>query len=221
MNKEITMRFWGLVLIAVATVQPAWAKMYKWVDEQGKTHYGDTIPAQYAGQGNAELNKGGMAVKKTEGALSEGQRKVREEEQARLNAEKQKAVDVERRDKALLNTYTTDKEIDLARDRHLQGAEAVIQTNQQRLKSEQSKLDGYRKQAASLTAAKKPVPKDLAEDIKEAERELQRTQEAIKNKQQEQTNIRAKFDADKMRFRELKGIMPAQTVPTPVAPAKK
>lgn len=220
------MRLWGLMLIAVAAAQPAWAKMYKWVDEQGKTHYGDTLPAQYAGQGNAELNKRGMEVKKTEGALSEEQRKAREDEQARLRVEKQKTVDAERRDKALLNTYTTDKEIDLARDRHLQGAEAVIQTSQQRVKSEQSKLDGYRKQVASLTAAKRPVPKDLAEDIKEAEQELQRAQEVIKNKQQEQADIRAKFDADKMRFRELRGTVSAQTAPVPapaapVAPTKK
>ena len=28
---------------------PAAAKLYKWVDDQGVTHYGETIPPPYAG----------------------------------------------------------------------------------------------------------------------------------------------------------------------------
>jgi len=29
---------------------PASAKMYKWVDDKGTTHYGETIPPEYAGK---------------------------------------------------------------------------------------------------------------------------------------------------------------------------
>ena len=212
------MRLWGLMLIALAVAQPAWAKMYKWVDEQGKTHYGDTIPPQYAGQGNSELSKKGMVIKKTDAALTDEQRREKEEAQALQKIEAQKALDAERRDKALINTYTSEKEIDLARDRHLQAADAIVKTTEVRIKSVQARLGSYRKQTAGFAARNKPVPQDIASEMKEIERELQHLQETIKQKQQEQADITAKFEVDKERFRELtKGTAAAK--PAPVVPA--
>lgn len=214
----MTMRLWGFLLVALAVAQPAWAKMYKWVDEQGKTHYGDTIPAQYAGQGNTELSKKGMLVKKTDAALTEEQRKTKEEALAKQKIEDQKVLEAERHDRALLNTYTSEKEIDLTRNRHLQAVDAIIQTSQASVKTAQSKLDGRRKQAAGFTASKKPVPKDITDEIKAIEQEILRLQDTVKRKQQEQTEIYAKFEADKQRFRELtQGAAAAN--PAPVSPA--
>lgn len=224
----MTMRLWGFLLVVLAVAQPAWAKMYKWVDEQGKTHYGDTIPAQYAGQGNTELSKKGMLVKKTDAALTEEQRKAKEETLAKQKSEDQKSLDAERRDKALINTYTSEKEIDLTRNRHLQAVDAIIQTSQAGLKALQAKMDGHRKQAAGFAASKKPVPKDIADEIKVAEQEMLRLQGMIKRKQQEQAEISAKFEADKQRFRELtQGAAAASPAPVssavaaPVAPPQK
>lgn len=211
------MRLWGFLLVALVAAQPAWAKMYKWVDEQGKTHYGDTIPAQYAGQGSAELSKKGMVVKKTDAALTEEQRKAKEEALAKQKIEDQKALAAERRDKALVNTYTSEKEMNLVRDRNLQAVDAIIKSTQARIKSVQSKLDSQRSQAAGFTARKKPVPEDIANDLKEAERELQHLHETIKQKQQDQAEITARFEADKQRFREL--TQGATANPTPVTPA--
>jgi hypothetical protein len=209
-----TMRLWGFLLIAVVAAQPAWAKMFKWVDAEGKTHYGDTIPPQYAGQGNTELSKKGMVVNKTDAALTEDQRREKDEGEARQRVETQKALDVERRDKALINTYTNEKEIDLARDRHLQAAGGIIKTTEVRIKSEQARLDGYRKQTAGFAARNKPVPQDIANEMKEVERELQHLQDTVKQKQQEQAEISAKFEADKERFRELtKGTTAAKPAP--------
>lgn len=222
------MRLWSFLLAALLVAQPAWAKMYKWVDEQGKTHYGDTIPAQYAGQGSAELNKKGMVIKKTDAALTDEQRREKDEELARQKVEAQKTLEAERRDKALINTYTSEKEMNLARDRNLQAVDAIIKTTQVRIKSVQSKLDSQRKQAAGFVARKKPVPEDIANEQKETERELQHLQDTIKQKQQEQADITARFEADKQRFRELTQgttakpalVTPAMASPV-VAPAQK
>lgn len=224
----MTMRLWSFLLITLVVVQPAWAKMYKWVDEQGKTHYGDTIPAQYAGQGSTEMSKKGMLVNKTDGALTEEQRKAKEEALAKQKSEDQKVLDAERRDKALINTYTSEKEIDLTRNRHLQAVDAIIQTSQAGVKTLQAKLEGYRKQAAGFAASKKPVPKDIADETKAIEQEMLRLQDTIKRKQQEQAEISAKFEADKQRFRELtqgaaapKPALVSPAVAAPVAPAQK
>jgi len=123
-----------LLLAALAVSQPALAKMYKWVDEKGEVHYGDTVPPQYSNQGREELSKKGTVLKKTEGALTPEQRQAKEAEEAQKKAEQQKALEQKRRDKALLNTYTNEKEIDLTRDRNLRPLDMQIQSLQDDLK---------------------------------------------------------------------------------------
>ena len=38
------------MLGAALAATPAWAQVYKWVDEQGRTHYGEKPPAKGAAQ---------------------------------------------------------------------------------------------------------------------------------------------------------------------------
>ena len=45
------------VFIAAFSIS-AEAKLYKWVDKNGTTHYGETIPPEYADRDTKELNKG-------------------------------------------------------------------------------------------------------------------------------------------------------------------
>ncbi len=181
-----------LLLAALAVSQPALAKMYKWVDEKGEVHYGDTVPPQYANQGREELSKKGTVLKKTEGALTPEQRQAKEAEEAQKKAEQQKALEQKRRDKALLNTYTNEKEIDLTRDRNLKPLDMQIQSLQDDLK---------RAKGADAAAI----------------------QSQIEQKKKEREAVRQRFDADKLRFRELTGTTPPATQPTPIVlpkPAK-
>lgn len=109
-----------ILLIAALTVaQSALATTYKWVDEHGRTQYGDTIPPQYVKQGSEELNKKGVVIKRTAGALNEEQRKAKLEADAKKKDEEYQALEQKRKDRALLSTYTSEKEIDLIRDRNL------------------------------------------------------------------------------------------------------
>lgn len=200
------MRLLSFLLILLASFPVAAGKMYKWVDESGKTHFGDTIPAQYAGQGNIELNQKGMVIKKTDPVMTPEQRKAREDELARQKEGAQKKEAQQRRDQALLNTYTTEKEIDLVRDRNLQQAELQLQGVDLRIKQIQPRHDQYRQQADALAARKRPMPPDLQQDMQETEKELKRLQEMVKQKRLEMDAIRARFEDDKKRFRELRQI---------------
>ena len=198
------MRYAVSLLLLMLVSFPAAAKMYKWIDEHGKTHFGDTIPAQYAGQGNSELNKEGLVIKKTDAALTPEQRKAREQELAQKKEEERKIEEQKRRDKALLNTYTVEKEIDLVRDRNLQQSELQIQGMELRIKQIQPRLDQSRKQAGTFAAKRSPVPPYLQQEIQETETEMQHLQQMVKQKHQEMDALRAKFEDDKKRFRELR-----------------
>lgn len=194
------------LLILLASFPAAAGKMYKWVDEQGKTHYGDSIPPQYAGQGSAELSKKGIVIKQTAPALTPEQRKAQEEELAQKKEEERKKEEQKRRDTALLNTYTTEREIDLVRDRNLQQAELQLQGMELRIKQIQPRLDQSRRQAEGFTTKNKPVPAYLLQEIQENEKEMQHLQEMVGQKRQEMEGFRARFEEDKRRFRELRQI---------------
>lgn len=194
-----------LLLLMLASF-PAAAKMYKWVDENGKTHFGDTIPAQYAGQGNSELNRKGMVVRQTDAAQTPEQRRAKEEELARKKEEERKAEEQKRRDKALLNTYTVEKEIDLVRDRNLQQSELQLQGLELRIKQVQPRLDQSRQQVGTFAAKRSPVPPYLQQEIQETEKEMRRLQEMVRQKRQEMDALRARFEDDKKRYRELRQV---------------
>src|SRR3989338_6186886 len=84
---------------------PAAAKLYKWVDEQGTTHYGETVPPEYANKNRDEINKAGRVVKKHEVLTPEEIRAARdnkEQEDAKKRTEEQALLEKKRHDKALI-----------------------------------------------------------------------------------------------------------------------
>lgn len=209
-----------IVSMGLAFSLPAQATLYKWVDDKGKVHYGDTIPPEYTKQGSAQLNKSGVVVKKTSAALTPEQIKARDEAEAKEKADQAAAAEQQRRDKALLATYTDFKEIDLALQRNLGQVDIQIKSNELRIKSVQGRLDSLKKQEAGFVQRKKPVPPDVTGDIKKTEEEMGRFRGNIANLEKEKEAMRSRFGADKTRFRELKGLPPeagATPAPTPIA----
>lgn len=189
-----------LPLLLVVAALPAQAKMYKWVDAQGNVHYTDTLPPSAAAQGNAELSKTGNVVKKTESA---------EEKQKRLAAEaeaaerKKIAAEQARKDRALLATYTTEQEIDLARDRALEHHKGIINSAQARLKQLEP---GERQLAQKVKAASKsgkPVPAHLQQQYDAKHAEVEEAQRVVSTNQEAMVKVRERYEAEKLRFREL------------------
>ena len=106
----------AFILIIPALFLTAEAKLYKWVDEKGVTHYGETIPPEYAGKDNVLFDDKGRVIKKNTRLTAEERRAADEAAVQKRQAEL-RATEQNRKDKMLLNTYSNEKEIDLARDR--------------------------------------------------------------------------------------------------------
>lgn len=183
------------------------ADLKKCVDDKGRVYYGDSIPPDVLEKcrTSSELSKKGLETKTTRYPTSE-ERQAYAEEQARKKAEAQRAIDQRRRDTALLDTYGSEKEIDLARDRNLQSTQVQIDGTQLRIKSVQGRLDSLSKQAATIEKRGKPVPADLSTEIKAAEDEIKKLQTNVATYQGEAEAIKARFAEDKQRYRELRGI---------------
>lgn len=172
------------------------AKLYKWVDDKGETHYGEVVPPEYANKDKVQIEKGREVKKKESAGEGSSGKKSAGEEQA--------AIDQRRRDKALVNTYSNEKEIDLSRDRNLQQVEARINSVQLLLKSAQESLDNYRKEADGLRRGGK-IPDSLQTDITEGENKVAKLKEDLAKAQEKAASVRASYEADKVRYRELTG----------------
>ena len=193
----INIKILGATLVLFSAFSAtAEAKLYKWVDDKGETHYGEVIPPEYANKDNVQFNEKGREIKKKEVANEAASDKNGPEEN-------QAAIDRRRKDKALVNTYSNEKEIDLARDRNLQQLEARINSVQLLIKSAQESLDGYHKEEEGAKKSGNKIHASLQSDITEAENKLAKLKQDLANAKEKEAAVRASYEADKMRYREL------------------
>lgn len=192
------------LVIGMAFSLPAAAKMYKWVDDKGVTHYGETVPPEYANKDRTEFNKAGRVVKQQE-VLTTEERRAKEQADAKKSAEDEEVLERRRRDKALLNTYSSVKEIDLARNRNLQQVEARFNSATSQFKMANDKLIGLQKEADDYTKANKKIPASLQEDLEESQARLTKLQQDMEKSRAEKAAVEARYDADKARYKELTG----------------
>lgn len=177
------------------------ATTYKWVDEQGIVHYGDSIPPQYAEKEHKLLNNQGVEVGHTDA------QKTPEELAAEARAH-EAVVKQQQHDSFLLTTYTSVKDIESLRDvrlDQLQGqrtaAEQYVENLHSRLVALQGRVKHFRPYNSSPGARR--MPDDLAEDLVHTLNEMRTQSNALTAKNQEVVAMKEQFDLDITRYREL------------------
>ena len=190
------------VILFIAMVATAEAKLYKWVDDKGVTHYGEIIPPEYADKDNVQFSDKGRVIKKTRKVSAE-ERRAQNELAAKKRAEDKAALEQRRKDNMLLSTFSNENEIDLARDRNLQQVEAVINSIQLLHKSTVQSLESYHLEVEQRTKAGKKIPSSLQSDIANAENQTKKLQQDLAKAMEKSAAVRASYEADKARYREL------------------
>ena len=189
-----------LLLAVLLSAGAAQAGMYRWVDGNGRVHYSDTLPSTYQKSGAAEMSKQGVVIKRTQ---SEAERRAEgvqlEEERLAEQARQQQA----QLDRALTQTYTTEAEIDLARDRALEHHKLAIKGTQLRAKTVADNLAELKERAARLIKAGRPIPPNLKEQLDQVSKESLELRRSVLNHEEALMKVREKYDTDKLRFREL------------------
>jgi len=206
MNKSSTLiaLISSFFLSSLTLSSPATAKLYKWVDDNGVTHYGETIPPEYANKDRVELNKAGREVNRKEILTPEELRKKKEDDE-RLLEEQKAARERQRHDKTLLSTYSNVEEIDLARGRSLQQIDSHINSIHSQLKIIDDNLTGWKKEAKSYTDSNKPIPPSLHDDINETRPRRAKLQKTLDKLEKEKAAVEKRYDEDKARYRQLTG----------------
>jgi len=186
------------LLSALCLMQHAQAegsgRIVKWKDEKGVTHYGDSIPPQYADRDNTLMNKQGITVQQNKPNAPHVDKVA---ELAKLEQDK--------KDRALLGTFTNANEIDLTRDRNLDPELLALKNLQQDRAIAQKKVDQSNLAAVNYSKAKKPVPANIRDELNANKDAVTKIDQRIGERQQAIDNIRKRFEEDKKRYLALRG----------------
>ena len=174
--------------------------MYRWVDSNGRVQYGDTLPVTYQKSGAAELSKQGQVVKRT---ASETERAAEAAAKAEQAKQKQAADDQARLDRALTSTYTTEAEIDLARDRALAHHDLAIKSAETRIKVVSANFRDLKARADMFIRSKKPIPPNLQMQLDQIRNERKELYRIVVQNKEAMVQVRDKYEADKQRFKLL------------------
>jgi hypothetical protein len=165
--------------------------MYKCKDVKGRTYYADKPGPECAGSVQ-ELTRQGMRVnRQTPGAGTSTSPAV--------------SPDRQRRDKALLATYSTEEQVEAAKQRSLELPLQAIKQLEAKLERARGDLQALQLQAEGYASQKKQIPAALLDDVRSKQTLVAKLEQELAAKRAHATDIAQRFDADKQRFRELTG----------------
>jgi len=207
--KNVAWMLCGCALLAFGSAEGAdpannGRVLYKWVDANGVTHYGDHVPPEYASQEQHVLNSRGYEIDRREAQKTPEQ--VAAEERRKLDAQQNQT-----RDHNLLSTFATVQEIERLRDQRVQlvadqikVTNSFLETLNGRMKKMRADTLRYRPYSSDPKAP--PMPDQMAEDLVRLTTDMRTQQQNLQQKRAEESSMSIQFESDIDRFKELKHI---------------
>ena len=198
MRTAIKLLLAGVVLAPLA----AGAQSYRCVGKDGKKYYGQNIPMECLGQPVEQLNSQGMVTKRFDAAASAAEREKKAAEDEERKKREVISKEEGRRNRALLATYTSENDIEQARGRALKDNEAAVKDIEGRIAALKKKKADLQKEMDFYQGKNKP-PAKLAQDITNADFDIQTQEGLMASKKKEVDLINARYNDDKKRYNEL------------------
>ena len=204
--KNILITLTTMTLLLAQTSAHAGIKC--WTNKDGVKECGTVVPPEYSQKRIETRSTSGRVVEVEERAkndeeIAEMQRQEEIRKQQEKIAEEQK-----RKDMVLLNTFTTERDINLQRDSKIAVIDGFIKVTEGNNKMLSTKLNKLQKTAADNERQGKQPAEALVHEIESIERQIKNNEDTVTNKRAEQESIRQEFGGYLSRFRELKGIKP-------------
>jgi len=175
---------------------------YRCTSADGKRYYGSTIPMQCVGHPVEQLNAQGLLVRRIDPEGEQKEREAKAAAAAKAKEEEAATREENRRNRALLATYTSERDIDDARSRALEDHRSAVQQAETKIDALKKRRAGYDKELEFYQDKKgttKP-PAKLLEDIDSVEGDIKVQQGLLDAKKKEVDTINAKYDQDKKRY---------------------
>lgn len=189
-----------LCLQAIVTAEP---RIKCWTNRDGVRECGQSVPPEYAQQGHSRFNAQGVEVERQGRAKSVQELHEAERIAAQEVEEKRRREEQEKANRVLLDTFSSEDDLVLARDGKISAIEAQIELTQSRIKKLQANLDQMIGAAAAMERRGQTPPEQTTADIEDVRGQIQDNRSFIAAKRDEQETVRRQFDVDIDRFRQL------------------
>jgi Domain of unknown function (DUF4124) len=202
--KNVAWMICTALLLSSVSLADKGRTLYKWVDSDGVTHYGDRIPPEYASQEQHVINSQGVEISRLEAQKSP-------EQQAAEDQKKQELADRQNRDKNLVTTYASVAEIERLRDQRLTLVTDQIKVTNQFLDTLNGRMKKLRAQSMhykpyNTDPNAPPMPDQTADDLVRLGNDIHTQEQNLRQKRSEEVTMSKQFASDIERFKELRGI---------------
>jgi hypothetical protein len=200
------------IVLAALSLLPtvAWSQLFVCTTPSGRTLTGDNPPPECQNAVIRELNRDGSIKRVIEPPLTPEQKKKRELEDKQRREREKQAQEQLRKDRALLETYASEDEIEASRDRTLASRQALIDRANQQLR--EFKMDRKRLDDEAEFYLKREMPNKLKRALDDNAALQAHQLKAIEDIRADMQRINERYDGELQRFRELvmRGATPAQ-----------
>lgn len=200
LNSLFGMRVGLLALPLLVAAASASAQLYKWTDENGKVHYSDTVPPNATDRARKEMRPDGTVKKQVERALTPEERRIAAAKAAEEEKERTVREERERRDRALLSTYTSLADFDRVRDRALTIADGELAALKKQEATNTTAREALQKQAE---AHKKGPPLKLKNELDASEKDLDAVRRLLERKTKDREVLVANYTTERARLADL------------------
>lgn len=171
------------------------------VEENGKQVCGDILPQACYGRAYREVGISGRTIQNIEAPLTAEQRAQRAAEDKRRQEQEDIAREQKRKDRALLDTYATEKDLDTLRKRAELDINTAIAAAEEKIAEAHLLRKKFEDEAEFYK--KKQLPAEVAKGLRDADFAIKSQISVIASKKKDLEVIRLKFDEDQRRFIEL------------------
>ena len=203
-NYKRTIAIYATLIVLGAALSPVVAGIKCWTNNEGVKECGNVVPPEYSQEGHEELSAQGVTVKKTARAKTIDE--LAEEDEANREQVEQERLSVEQasKDRVLVDTFTTEEDLILTHDGKLLAIDSRITHTKQVADSLEKQLENLKEQAANHERAGKSLTEELLAQLDSVNRQIDEQMAFITSLQQKKIDLRAQFNADLIRYRELK-----------------
>lgn len=195
----------GLGMSAGAQVPPVQKKVYCW-NEQGRKICSDALPAAAANAARTEISaKSGLATGQVARALTDSERADAVVSAVVARRQAEAAAIQARRDLAMVESYMTEADLRRAYGERTSLLDETLKASQLGLSNQRLSLITLLRQAGDWELDKKPVPKRLADSIRQQHTDLLNQQQILAEQQKERATLDAELADAVRRYRTLKG----------------
>lgn len=209
MMKQILTVFAALLLTATAE-----AKLYKWVDEDGKVHYSDKVPPDQIKNAREELNQHGVVKDKVDRALTDEEKAARADELKRkreLAAQQKQAAEALAKEKnKILMSYSSADQIKRLKSERVSALKRNIQTAEENLVIQEKNHKDLMKRAADKERSGEQVSDVFLNQIEQVKQQIEYQKQFIVDKTAEISDTETKYDSELEKYLRFTGQSTAQ-----------